>query len=128
MRCDDGDCGCVLRGADAAIGWCRRRGQFPPAAAVPSVQLQATCHIRRRRSPSLAVNDQSQAREMFHEIGGGRNAVGGFGHPGGDLAGPGEDCGARMVRRSATSDSRVVLEKRRAVPTFSRLTRAPQIG
>ena len=35
-------------------------------------------------------------------------------------------CGARMVRRSATSDSRVVLVKRRAVPTFSRLTRAPQ--
>ena len=37
-------------------------------------------------------------------------------------------CGARMVRRSATSDSRVVVEKRRAVPTFSRLTAAPQSG
>ena len=36
-------------------------------------------------------------------------------------------CGARMVRRSATSDFWVVAEKRRAVPTFSRLTRAPQI-
>ena len=35
-------------------------------------------------------------------------------------------CGARMVRRSATSDFWVVVEKRRAVPTFSRLTRAPQ--
>jgi hypothetical protein len=35
-------------------------------------------------------------------------------------------CGARMVRRSATSDSRVVLEKRRPEPTFNRLTRAPQ--
>ena len=31
-------------------------------------------------------------------------------------------CGARIRRRSATSDSRVVVEKRRAVPTFSRLT------
>ena len=37
-------------------------------------------------------------------------------------------CGARMERRSATSDSRVVLEKRRAEPTFSRLTWAAQIG
>jgi hypothetical protein len=33
-----------------------------------------------------------------------------------------------MVRRPATSACRVVLEKRRAVPTFSCLTRAPQSG
>ena len=31
-------------------------------------------------------------------------------------------CGARIVRRSATSDFWVVVEKRRAVPTFSRLS------
>jgi hypothetical protein len=37
-------------------------------------------------------------------------------------------CGARIRRRSATSDFGVVVEKRRAVPTFSRLTAAPQYG
>ena len=31
-------------------------------------------------------------------------------------------CGAGIRRRSATGDSRVVDEKRRAVPTFNRLT------
>ena len=34
--------------------------------------------------------------------------------------------GARTRRRSANSVSRVVPENRRAVPTFSRLTRTPQ--
>lgn len=37
-------------------------------------------------------------------------------------------CAVRMVRKSATSDSWPVLEKRRAVPTFSRLIAAPQSG
>jgi len=37
-------------------------------------------------------------------------------------------CAVRTVRKSATSDSWLVLEKRRAVPTFSRLTAAPQSG
>ena len=32
----------------------------------------------------------TEAGEIFHKIGGGRNAFGGFGHPGGDLAGPGD--------------------------------------
>src|ERR1700691_2735181 len=31
-----------------------------------------------------------QAGEIFYKIGGGRNAFVGFGHPGGDLAGPGD--------------------------------------
>ena len=37
-------------------------------------------------------------------------------------------CGARILRRSATSDFSVVVEKRRAVPTFNRLTGAPTNG
>ena len=40
---------------------------------------------RRRRSANTP-----QAGEIFQEIGGGRNAFGGFGHPGGDLAGAGD--------------------------------------
>ncbi|OBI41142.1 glycosyltransferase [Mycobacterium sp. E796] len=36
--------------------------------------------------------------------------------------------GARMVRRSETSDFSVVVEKRRATPTFSRLTAAPHMN
>src|SRR6201997_5096542 len=37
----------------------------------------------RRRSANTP-----QAGEIFHKISGGRNAFGGFSHPGGDLAGP----------------------------------------
>jgi hypothetical protein len=40
---------------------------------------------RRRRSA-----DNASAGEIFQEIGGGRNAGGGFGHSGGDLTGPGD--------------------------------------
>ncbi len=31
-----------------------------------------------------------QAGEILHEISGGRSTFGGFGHPGGEFAGPGE--------------------------------------
>lgn len=34
-------------------------------------------------------------------------------------------CGSRIVRRSVTNVFAVVVEKRRAVPTFNRLTRVP---
>ena len=48
-----------------------------PAPIIPTA--------RRRRSANTP-----EAGEIFQEIGGGRNAGGGFGHPGGDLAGPGD--------------------------------------
>ena len=48
--------------------------------------------VDHRRS---AVDDQLTANtlkagEVFHKISGGRNALGGFGHPSGDLAGSGD--------------------------------------
>ena len=40
--------------------------------------------------PPSPISQHAEAGEIFHKIGGGRNAFGGFGHPGGDLAGPGD--------------------------------------
>ena len=53
------------------------RGQTWPAPIIPTARL--------RRSANTP-----EAGEIFHKISGGRNAFGGFGHPGGDLAGPGD--------------------------------------
>ena len=48
-----------------------------PAPIVPTA--------RGRRSANTL-----EAGEIFYKISGGRNALGGFGHPGGEFAGPGE--------------------------------------
>ena len=48
-----------------------------PAPTIPTARLRRSANTPR-------------AGEIFHKISGGRNAVGGFGHPGGDLAGPGD--------------------------------------
>ena len=42
------------------------------------------------RRPPSPLSNTPLAGEIFQKISGGRNAFGGFGHPGGDLAGPGD--------------------------------------
>jgi hypothetical protein len=76
-----------------------------------------------------------QAGEVFHKIGGGRNAFGGFGHPGGDLAGPrdvvrGED-GAQIRDQRLLGNGRKVpggaqvLRRSRTIPECRSSYRRP---
>jgi len=114
-----------------------RRGH--PFKPWPGGKLSLSVNPRRGNLPELAGADHpdglpspisynASGGEVFQQIGGMGYTGGGFGHPGCDLAGLGDVLRARMVglRRSATSDSRVSARKRRTVPTFSRLTAAPQ--
>ena len=88
---------------------------------------QANTHTHRWMIRDLRRSANTlEAGEIFHKIGGGRNAFGGFGHPGGEFAGPGEALRGEDGAKVRDQRFSVVVEKRRAVPTFSRLTRAPQ--
>jgi hypothetical protein len=54
---------------------------------------------------ALADSQHGSSGRNFSKISGGRNAGGGFGHQGGDLASRATNCGAKMVCSFATSDS-----------------------
>jgi hypothetical protein len=103
-----------------------------PARRAPAARpdpVHATILVAKGASDmGYARTPRSVSGEIFHKISGGRNAFGGFGHPGGDLAGPGSvgrgEDGAQVRHQRFP----VVVEKRRTALTFSRLTRAPQSG
>ena len=92
--------------------------------------------VRRRLSGSVrgtvgrltgsAEESSCSTGELFDEVGGGGDAFGGLGHPGGEFAGPAQILRGQNGSEVAIRDFSLVAEKRRPVPTFNRLTRAPQ--
>jgi hypothetical protein len=94
-----------------------------PPAAPPSCATERTC-VRTSIIPTTRLRGSAntpQADEISTRSAALATLANGFGHPGGDLAGS-DDVSRGEVRRSATSDFRVVVEKRGPEPTFSRLT------
>ena len=78
-----GDRSC--RASAASFSLARWRSDQPTSRHPGSLLAPLTPTARLRRSANTL-----EAGEIFHQIGSGRNAFGGFGHPGGDLAGPGD--------------------------------------
>ena len=60
----------------------------PLSACVEAAPISAAACLRRSA-------DAPQTGEIFHEISGGRNAIGGCGHPRGEFAGPGDVSGGK---------------------------------